>query len=206
LLATTFAANAQVATGVAQSASGSASHSVVNNAISVPTNPTYVTNNTSVTPDHTSSNARVNQNVDAVAPTIYAGTNPCGSGASAGVSVLGVGVSGGVNNELQTCTDRSWFVLMLTASEKLHNEQFAQWGVAVACLNERIASAAPAGMCPHAAIAPVAQAGAPVTVAPAPVVSNVTLASTVTQRVRPEWCGTWTKADGNVARYRAQCQ
>jgi len=145
-------------------------------------------------------------NVDAVAPTVYGGTNPCGDAATFGISAMGVGISGGVASEKQSCTDRSWFVLTMTAAQKFNDPRFEAWGINIACQDKHIASAAPPGMCPGQqpqtapVVAPIAAItpSYPKTVAftqPTPIVAPVS--------TKPDWCGTWSKGDGTLP---AVCQ
>jgi hypothetical protein len=143
-------------------------------------------------------------NVDAVAPTMYS-NDSCGQSAAAGASFLGIGISGGLTGEIQGCVKRQWFILTMTAAQKLSNPAFAQWGINIACSVSSIAASAPPGMCPTT--------GAPAAVTPVVATSvarpseypvsetNVATPSSPVARPpaeHPDWCDTWSKGDGSL--------
>jgi hypothetical protein len=136
---------------------------------------------------------RLNNNVDAVAPTIYSNT-PCGNSVSGGLALGGVGVSLGASSEMRSCVDRQWFVLTMSAYDHTHDFRFMQWAVGMACTDEKMAKVAPAGFCNQPV--PVAAAS------PAPVVATAAPAAPAPHHVKPDYCGT---ASASELRSHPEC-
>lgn len=167
---------------------------------------------------YTSGTTTVRNVPDVVAPSVYAGTNPCAVGGSAAGAGPGIGISFGITTSSHECVQRAWYVLMMqsaAAAGKAGNTALAaqdiQWARNIAC--NQISSEAPAGVCvpAHGKVAeqaayrtvsnvplptrtirtvPNAQAAA-VAVASKPaeqVVAAPMHLTTVAQRTDPDWC------------------
>jgi hypothetical protein len=120
-------------------------------------------------------------------------SNACGNSTSVGASTPFFGIIGSHNGEMTGCRRQVWMGNLMTAAKMTGDMRFEQTAIGVACLEDDVKKAAPAGFCPG-------------TQAPAaPVATPVALPAAKLPARRPDWCSTWTTADGNVNRYRAIC-
>jgi hypothetical protein len=100
-------------------------------------------------PSSSSNSSNVIRNTpDAVAPSLYGGTNPCAVGGSAAGSGPGIGLSFGFTTSSRDCVRRNWFTLLMQsagASERGSPQQamFVQWAINLACDNEDVRGAVP---------------------------------------------------------------
>lgn len=101
---------------------------------------------------HISGTQTLRNTPDAVAPSVYAGTNPCAVGGSAAGAGPGIGISFGITTSSHECVQRAWYVLMMqsaAAAGKAGDTMLAtediQWARNIAC--NQISDEAPAGVC-----------------------------------------------------------
>lgn len=198
--------------------SGSSSTSVSGSKVTTVTNPTV---SPSINMNYTSSGggtSTIRNTPDAVPGTIYGGTNPCAVGASAAMSVAGLGIGGGGMWNSPGCERRNGAVILFQAN-------LPDVAIALLCQDEEMRTAfrqagrpCPADRVQVAAApepAPVSYAPPPTPVAPppAPVQSYAPPPSAETAPVsgRQDWCATTrpprpSDRSPDATSYRYYCQ
>ena len=137
------------------------------------------------------SNGRVNNNPDINVPTVYT-NNPCGVGASGGLSAGGVGLAFGYTRESDACNRRADAIVLLTAAKAFDDTRFEQWAIGRLCSGEDMRNADTSGLCAKSAPAAVSVQPPPTSTPIKPVVAG---------SVRPAWCN-----DGTEHAPRPECR
>lgn len=83
----------------------------------------------------------VKTNPDVVPPMLPGGANPCVVAASAGGSVVGFGMAGGVSWNDPNCERRNLAIVLMNASAQFQQPHLASAAVEVLCANEEVEEA-----------------------------------------------------------------